>query len=137
MRRYYPAFLHHSAEDTNYGVTFPNFMGCVTCGKTQQEAVELAHEALQLHIKGMIEDGDFLPAPYSLDAIPADPEMQDDVVAVVLVGVIVPSPPKRVNISIDEGLLEQIDAAANGYGMTRSTLLAEASRQYLQGVSPQ
>jgi predicted RNase H-like HicB family nuclease len=133
MRKYYPALLHHHAADADYGVTFPNFPGCVSCGDTQQEAIEMAHEALQLHVKGMTEDGETLPEPYPVDGIPEDPELQTDIVAVALIGAVIPRPPKRVNISMDEALLEEIDRGAYAYGMSRSSFLAEASRRLLAG----
>jgi len=48
-------------------VSFPDFPGCVTAGKTLEEARRLAVEALEMHIAGMIEDGEELPEPAALD----------------------------------------------------------------------
>jgi predicted RNase H-like HicB family nuclease len=112
---------------------WPNLMQRVSSGKTQDEAIHLAQEALQLHINGMVEDGDTLPTPYTIDALPHDPELHQSVMAVALIDVIIPSPPKRINISLDAGLLAAIDARAAAQGLTRSGFLAEASRQLLHG----
>ena len=44
-----------------FGVIFPDFLGCVSVGKNLEEAEEMAQEALQLHIDGMLKDGEELP----------------------------------------------------------------------------
>lgn len=79
----------HKAPDSDYGVSFPDFPGCVTAGRSLEEARAMAQEALALHMEGMLEDGEALPEPSSLDSIIADPENRDG--AFVLVEV--PSKP--------------------------------------------
>jgi predicted RNase H-like HicB family nuclease len=59
--------------DSDYGVDFPDFPGCVTAGDTFEETCAMANEALALHIEGMMEDSDLIPVPSSLDEIMADP----------------------------------------------------------------
>ena len=71
----YIAYLHKD-RDSDFGVSFPDFPGCVTAGKTLAEAQRMAAEALALHIAGMIEDGDEVPAPSNLDALANDPNMR-------------------------------------------------------------
>jgi predicted RNase H-like HicB family nuclease len=48
----------HKDLDSEYSVSFPDFPGCISAGDTIDEAKDMAHEALQFHIEGMIEDGD-------------------------------------------------------------------------------
>ncbi len=74
----YIAYLHKDRE-SDFGVSFPDFPGCVTAGKTLEEARRLAAEALAFHIEGMVEDGDEIPAPSSLDAVSDDPAMNHHV----------------------------------------------------------
>ncbi len=62
MKKTYTAFIHKD-PDSCYGVTFPDFPGCISAGDTIEEAKEMAQEALELHIETMIEDGDELPDP--------------------------------------------------------------------------
>jgi predicted RNase H-like HicB family nuclease len=50
-------------HDSEYGVSFPDFPGCVTTGRTLDIAFEMAKEALQFHIDGLSVDGEILPAP--------------------------------------------------------------------------
>ena len=52
----------------NYSAYAPEVPGCVSTGKTVQEALKNMQEALQLHLEGMAEDGDGLP----LSASPED-----------------------------------------------------------------
>ena len=47
--------------ETGYSVFFPDLPGCITVGKTFEDANKQAEEALGLHIYGMEKDGDELP----------------------------------------------------------------------------
>jgi len=47
----------------NYSAYSPDLPGCVATGSTREEAEERMHEAIELHVKGLIEDG--LPLPKS------------------------------------------------------------------------
>lgn len=48
---------------TGYSVYFPDLLGCISCGDTLEQAKEMAKEALELHISGMLKDGDIIPEP--------------------------------------------------------------------------
>jgi len=50
-------------NDGSYGVYFPDLPGCVSYGKTYDEVVKMARDALGLHIYGMEKDKDELPDP--------------------------------------------------------------------------
>ena len=45
----------------NYSVYCPDLPGCIATGKTQKEAALNMHEAVELHVKGMIEDKLHIP----------------------------------------------------------------------------
>jgi len=124
--RYYPAEII-TDDGSGYGVIFPDFPGCVTAGDTVEQAFARAGEALQFHIEGMLEDGNPIPKP-SRPAPAKDRSRQKDYYATILVPARLPSPSKRVNITIDSDLLEAIDATARAQGMTRSGFLAQAAR---------
>ncbi len=47
----------------NYSAYSPDLPGCVATGETREEAERVMHEAIQLHVQGLIEDG--LPVPES------------------------------------------------------------------------
>ncbi len=52
----YIAYLHKERK-SNFGVSFPDFPGCVTGGKTLEEARRMAAEALSFHVEGMVHGG--------------------------------------------------------------------------------
>jgi len=77
--RYYIALLHKDPK-SDYGVSFPDLPGCITAGRTLDEARAMAVDALALHLQGMIEDGSAIPEPSSLETVMADPDNRDGVV---------------------------------------------------------
>lgn len=127
--------LIHKEEGTSYGISFPDFPGCISAGDTLDEALASGAEALQFHIEGMVEDGDPIPTPRTADALRADPEFADDFTGAIVaaVPVFVPGRPvKRVNITIEGDLLDEIDRAAKAFPGGRSGFLAQAAREKLQ-----
>jgi predicted RNase H-like HicB family nuclease len=118
--------LMRKQPGTDYGVEFPDFPGCITAGKSLEQARRMAREALIFHIGGMVEDGDRIPEPLSLDEIMADPNHVDSVA--VLVDVAARRAAVRVNVSLPEDLLEAIDRVSDN----RSRFLADAAREKLQ-----
>lgn len=58
----YPAVLTRE-EGSGFSVEFPDLPGCLTCGDTLEEALAMAREAMSLHLFGMEDDGDAIPAP--------------------------------------------------------------------------
>ena len=126
----YIAYLHKDS-DSDFGVSFPDFPGCVTAGKTLDEARRLAAEALALHIEGMIEDGEEIPAPRTLDTVAADPAMKGAVA--FLVSVEAPgNKTVRVNIAARASQVEKIDARARRFGLSRSAYLIQAGLGQLE-----
>lgn len=78
----YIALLRKQSE-SDYGVEFPDFPGCITAGVTLEDARRIAAEAIQFHVEGMIEDGALIPDPSPFDDIMADPSNVDAVAVVV------------------------------------------------------
>ena len=76
--------LVHKEIDSDYGVSFPDLPGCITAGRTFEEAREMAAEGLALHLEGLAEDGDAIPAPRSADAILAHPDACDAMALIVV-----------------------------------------------------
>lgn len=71
----YIAYLHKD-KNSDYGVSFPDFPGCITAGSSLEEARRMAAEALAFHVAGMREDGDAIPEPSTLDDLRGDPAMK-------------------------------------------------------------
>ena len=91
----YPAVVDKD-PDSDYGVVFPDFPGCVSAGATLDEAVRGAHEALAGHVALMVADGDTLPEPTPLEKIAL--QHDETTVAITLVSVTLPSKAQRTNI---------------------------------------
>lgn len=68
---------------SDYGVSFPDLPGCVTAGRTLDDARALAEDALALHLSGMADDGEAAPEPSSLETVMAAPDNRDGVVVLV------------------------------------------------------
>ncbi len=51
--------------ENNYSAYLPDIPGCVATGKTIQEVRKMMKEALELHLKGLKEDGLSIPPPTS------------------------------------------------------------------------
>lgn len=49
--------------DGNYSAYSPDLPGCVATGATREEAEHNMHEAIELHVQGLLEDN--LPVPQS------------------------------------------------------------------------
>ena len=79
-------------------------------------------------------------APRSIDAIKGDSDLADwrrgaDFAQVPLL--LDHGSSRRINISLDRGLLEAIDDEPRQRQMTRSAFLATVARQELEGTSPE
>ncbi len=80
----YTAIIHKD-PDSDFGVSFPDFPGCITAGRTLEEAKELAREALRGHVAVMRDGGDPIPDPSSLDTVMRNPEFRGGVAFLVTV----------------------------------------------------
>jgi predicted RNase H-like HicB family nuclease len=128
--RYYIGLIRKDA-DSDYGVSFPDFPGVVTAGTDLDDARRMAEEALALHVEGMEDVGDIAPEASTLETIMADPQNKDGVAILVSLK-IETRKAIRVNITLPEDVLKEIDAFATAQGMTRSGFLARAARHEME-----
>ena len=133
----YPAFLER-CPDGSYGIGFPDVLGCVSAGDTVEEAIAQGAAALAFHLEGMAEDGEAMPRPDSIERHRASADWQTADVWVLVDA----DPPQvasraqRINITLPERMLAQIDAAAEREGVSRSRWLQRvASAALLRGGS--
>lgn len=120
--------LIHKEDASDFGVSFPDFPGVITAGTTLDDARAMAEEALSFHIEGLIEDGETLPAPSSLEEIMTDPAHKDAVAILVTVRANAPKA-VRVNVTLPEDTLKKIDQYAEAHGYTRSGFLTLAAKR--------
>ena len=50
---------------TSFGAYVPDLPGCIAAGESHQEALQLIKEAIEFHIEGLKEEGQFIPMPHS------------------------------------------------------------------------
>ena len=122
----------HKEPGSDYGVSFPDFPGCITAGKTIDEAKDWAYEALLLHLEGLLEDGVGLPTPTNLEDLVADPENADAVAFLVISAPDAHGKAKRINITMPEETLRRVDAAAKRRGLSRSSYLTRAAQEVME-----
>jgi len=122
----YIAYVRKDA-DSDYGVEFPDVPGCITAGRTLDEARAMAAEALAGHLAVLEEDGQPVPAPSTMDALKDDPNQA----GALLILVDLPADflkAERVNVMIPRHLLGRIDAVSGG---NRSRFIVEAAEHKL------
>jgi len=121
----YIAYLHKDSK-SDFGVSFPDFPGCVTAGKSLEEARRRAAEALAFHIAGMIEDGEKIPKPSKLDDLAGDPDRKN-AVAFLVTADLDKAKTVRVNVTARENQIALIDRLARQAGMTRSAYMVQSA----------
>lgn len=51
--------------DGNYSAYSPDLPGCVATGRSREQVAWNMHEAIELHVRGLLEDGLPVPRSYS------------------------------------------------------------------------
>ncbi|MFT4923946.1 MAG: putative RNase H-like HicB family nuclease [Phenylobacterium sp.] len=127
----YPIVIHKD-PDSDYGVTVPDVAGCFTAGTSMEEAIEMAREALECHIEGLLMDNEPIPTSSLIEQHQSNGEFDNGIWAIVEIDLSKLSvKSRRVNITVPELLLNTIDQYARKHGESRSGLLAQAVTEYM------
>ncbi|MFP4308281.1 MAG: type II toxin-antitoxin system HicB family antitoxin [Desulfococcaceae bacterium] len=127
----YPIVIHKD-PDSDYSVTVPDLPGCFSAGSTITEAIAMAQEAAECHIEGLLLDSDPAPSPSDIDVHKDNPDFADGIWAIIEVDIgNISVKPKRINISLPELLIRNLDQYAKKTGASRSGLLSQAVTEYL------
>lgn len=127
----YPVVIHKDPT-SDYGVTVPDLPGCFSAGETIDEALTEVVEAIELHLEGVLIDGESVPLPKSIEHHQRKPEYAHGIWALVTVDVSkIAGKSKRVNVTIPERLLTLMDKYAAKKGESRSGLIAQATMEYI------
>lgn len=124
-RKLFPVIIHADGAG-NFGASFvdlPIHAGGLSVEDALAEAEAIAAEV----VSDMLKAGDDLPTPTTVAAIPEEDRASAALIA--LVGVHLPGKSRALSITLDEDLIERIDAVASN----RSAFLAEAARARLGG----
>ena len=119
----------------SYGIVFLDFPGCISAGDTMEEVIAMGHEALQLHLDGMIEDQDDIPSPSVVTIERTKAELDDasseideeQWVAVVPILVSVSDELDTAPIPIETNLLREVSLFAKD----RRQFIVDATRREL------
>jgi predicted RNase H-like HicB family nuclease len=121
-----------------YGVVFPDIDGCVAMGKTIDEALANAGEALRDILADTEERGEPLPKPRAPEELLRDTEVAGALAAgSVLASVPLvreTGRPTKANLSLDAGVLAAIDEEASRRKLTRSAFIELLARHALAGI---
>ena len=119
-----------------FGVVVPDLPGCTSGGATVDDALRNAVEAVTLWVEDARADGEKIPQPRSAETLREHAEVA---AALAHGGILAYVPlmldagrPVKANLSLDAGLLEAIDKAAERHGLTRSAFLASAAREKIE-----
>lgn len=123
--------------DSAFGMWFPDMPGCFPATDEFDDLPRVAAELLRLHVEALESNGRDVPEPRPIAEVMADKEARRSLKAgatTMLVPLFAdPGRTVRVNVTVDRGLLEQIDEAADARGLTRSAFLAQAAREKIAG----
>lgn len=127
----YPIFIHKD-ENSDYGVIVPDLPGCFSAGSTIEEAIHNAHEAIECHLEGLLLDNESIPLNKPVEQHLDDPDLKDGVLALVEIDISkISGKTTRINVSLPERFLEQIDEYTKQHGGNRSGFLVDAAMNYM------
>lgn len=123
--------LVHKEPGSAYGVSFPDLPGCFSAADDLDDVLPKACEALELWFEDAEET-----TPRDFDAVSAEvaEELAAGAFLIAVPRVTNAGRSVRVNLSLDRGMLEAIDAAASARKLTRSAFIAEAARNEIEGA---
>jgi len=128
MRKLIYLAVFETDEKPGFGVYFPDFPGCGTCGNDFDHALKMGKEALALHIYGMEKDGD--PLPERTDKITNIGE-GDMVVPVTVYPDIFNEEMENRREKTTVTIPQWLKAAAEADGLNYSRLLESAIKEHL------
>lgn len=122
-----------------YGVVFPDLPGCTAMGRTMDEAIANAAEALRDWVEVTQESGGKVPRPRPLEALRRDPEVKEALAAGAGLAAVAlvreTGKPVKANLSIDAGVLAAMDEEAQRRNLTRSAFVEMLARTMLTKVA--
>ena len=127
----YPIVIHKDPE-SDYSVTIPDLPGCFSAGATIEEAINMAQEAAECHVEGILIDSEPIPTPSDIEVHKDNPDFKGAIWAIVEVDISKLSlKSKRINITMPERLIRTVDQYAKRCGSSRSGLLSQAVTEYM------
>jgi predicted RNase H-like HicB family nuclease len=127
----YPIFIHKD-ENSDYGVIVPDLLGCFSAGSTIEETIQNAQEAIECHLEGLLLDNESIPLKKPVGEHLEDPDFKDGLLAMIDVDISkISGKTTRINVSLPERFLKQIDDYTQQNGGNRSGFLVDAAMSYM------
>ena len=131
--RTFVAVIAREPGDANWSILVPDFPEIASVAERPEDWAPQALDAIHTALDARRLDGEPVPDATPLPDVTKDwPAPWTALPLLLAVDVEPPTQAVRLNISLEEGLLKRIDAAAGHRGMTRSGFLAEGARRLLQ-----
>ena len=134
--RYYLGIVEKDA-DSAWGIWFLDMPGCFPAADEFDDLPRVSAGILRQHVEALESNGRTVTEPRSLEEVMRDKEVRRALRAgatTMLVPLLAdPGRTVRVNVTVERGLLDQIDEAAETRGLTRSAFLAQAARGKIAG----
>lgn len=130
------AVVIHKDPGSDYGVTVPDLPGCFSGEASVDRALASVTEAIECHVEGLLVDGETIPLPSSIEAHKENPDYAEGTWAFVDVNLSkLSGKSRRINVTIPERILNQIDAFVQSHDESRSGLIATATIEYIANHS--
>lgn len=117
----------HKDRDSAFGISFPDLPGCFSAADLEADIVPNACEALDLWFEDE-EEGE----PRGIDVIASSVNLKEGAFLIAVPRITRSTKVKRINISLERGILDAIDAAAAARKLTRSAFIAEAAKKEIE-----
>jgi predicted RNase H-like HicB family nuclease len=117
----------HKDRDSAFGISFPDLPGCFSAADSGADIVPNACEALDL----WFEDEEEVE-PRGIDAIASSVNLKGGAFLIAVPRITRSTKVERINISLERGILDAIDAAAAARKLTRSAFIAEAAKKEIE-----
>ena len=142
MEKYYIAGIvpEDAASGGGFSVYLPDLPNVAAGGETVEEAIRNATSGLYVALRGLIERNSPIPEPSGLaearakvlaereiDGLPCPEETIYQYIAAPVLDMT----PVRLNMSLAKALVDEVDTVRDRLGMTRSGLIAAATRDYI------
>lgn len=127
--------VYEGSEGEGFSVYFPDLPGCTSMGDNFKEASENAQEALGLHLWGMVDDSEEIPAPTypPFEDAPAGSVIAAVTIFPDLVRNEMENRAIRTNVSIPAWLKNAAEAAGLNYSQVLQAALMDCLGVRAQG----
>ena len=131
----YPIAIARGDDTTAHSIFVPDVKGCFSAADDYQDAIDYAIEAIELHLEGLVEDGEEVPLPSSINNHIDSPEYEGMTWALVPVDVNrYLGKSEKINITLPSRLIHMIDGKVSSNKdryKSRSAYLAKLAEKEL------